>query len=404
MSHFLSIMLDKPDGVSGLGVQRPAARRFRLFIPGEQVIGKVVLKLEKDSEISGVVIRFRGKCKSQVPHGDNSISHKFFMFTFEKQLFKGPFKLKADTYEWPFSFAFPEHFEMKGNPFEGKSSKFLMGKQPLPPSMVMRERDTEAHVQYKLQARVPCHVVGWKAKINLNFTPVRLEALPDPQFISRKQMQPPWTEPFRYTEDFVPRPLTAKEKLRSIFHTSSDNHNITFSFSASAPTSIVIGKPYPLTLTLNSEPTDMVMPSFILQSARAHLDAETYLRVPGVFRDHEKYEENNIELYHTHHINFELPPNQPVTLKHFFPAVLDAPPTFSSPSLIRTYKLSLHFKITVLEEEFSVACKFPRVTLFAARMENGVEEAIGTGNQAVPPYEGPGDAPPVYEAKTLTSK
>ncbi|RDW66971.1 hypothetical protein BP5796_09720 [Coleophoma crateriformis] len=396
MSNSLNIILDRHGSDGNSHAARP-----HLFIPGERVTGKVVLTLEEDTEISAVVIRFRGKCKTQVPHNEDvTISHKFFMFAFEKRLFEGPFTLEADTHEWPFSFTFPEHYEMKGNPFRGIGcagmSKPPTRRLPMLPSMSMHAGETEAHVQYKLQARVPRSFVDWKSKVTLHLTPVRLEALPDPHVISRKQVHAPWTQLYRYSENFVPRPLSSKEKFKSKFHAKADNRSITFSFSASAPTAIVIGRPYPVTITLNTEPTDMVIPTFILHTPRAHLDAHTNLCVPGSFHDHKAYKEQSIGLNNISTTNFEMPPNKPVTLKHVFPKMLHAPPTFSSLSLARKYGLSIHFKITMLDEKFDVVCKFPEVTLFAAKMEDGVEEAINAMNQAAPRYEGPSDGPPTY--------
>jgi hypothetical protein len=66
------------------------------------VSGRVILNLEKDEDIKSVSIRFEGKINTEVLYvhqSEKKYKHEIVMFLFEETLFKGPFKLRATTYE-----------------------------------------------------------------------------------------------------------------------------------------------------------------------------------------------------------------------------------------------------------------------------------------------------------------
>jgi hypothetical protein len=65
-----------------------------------------------------------------------------------------------------------------------------------------------------------------------------------------------------------------------------------------------------------------------------------------------------------------------------------APPTFESWAVKRAYGLELKVEVECLGEESGFKVKWPDVVLYAAKMEDGVEEAIksiemGTANMGI---------------------
>lgn len=193
-----------------------------VFIPGQRVAGKVTLDLEKDDEVSKVLIEFRGSIGTEIVTGvGNSRRHwrfNYTMFSFQKTLFDGQdFKLRATHYEWPFSFTFPERFHMRSNPFDRSYPGFTVGDQLLPPSCEERSSRMYGSISYELLARVPRTFLDWKSDIILKFTPVRLECLPHSMHVPRRQIEDDYRQKFRF-DTVGPRSVTTKESLSDKFH------------------------------------------------------------------------------------------------------------------------------------------------------------------------------------------
>jgi hypothetical protein len=361
--------------------------RTRIFTPGSLIGGKVVLTLSDDETIEGVVIEFKGICRTKNGRNHDARCHDIVLFRLCKSLFLGPFKMRKDKYEYQFQFRFPETWNHKVCEFRdgGRMWKDIggngdgTGKMPLPPSIKDDGYNGSCAVFYQLSARVPRTFYDWEDKIDLNFSPYRMELEPDHR-LKTSDVCDPNHQNFRLTDEGIPRPLSKSELLKHGFHRSSDTHTINFTLSATGPTNIVLGKPYPVVITLVSkdEGLEGIEPQFWLKDYHLRLKSKTYYRVPGLLEDHISFCDGHVPLS-SGVLNGTLLVNTPKRLVGLFPKKDGlAPPGFTSLSIKRMYGLELKVKVVCLGEETTIKIHWPSVEVFSSKMEEGVEEAMSS--------------------------
>jgi hypothetical protein len=83
------------------------------FVSGDKVSGKVVFNLMKDEDVAQVFVEFYGKYRTKMKARESQDyqHYELVMFREHELLFKGPYKMRASTYEYPFTFQFPETFK-----------------------------------------------------------------------------------------------------------------------------------------------------------------------------------------------------------------------------------------------------------------------------------------------------
>lgn len=293
---------------------------------------------------------------------------------------------------------------MRNNSFD-PSAFFKTGEQALPPSCFDIDDGGRVNgaIKYHLLARVPRIFLDWKFETRLTFTPLRLQAFPHSMHMPIEQREAVHNRKFRL-DAIGPRSLTTKESFSDKFHSQTDTKNIRFRVIISAPTVVVIGNSYPLLVTLKSDWQEKVLPDFKLHHIEAHFTASTQIRVGGSFGDHVSETENKIPLLSTKEgLDIALPINSPVTVSGVFPPTNYTPPTFSTVSMWRSYRLSIHLKVRCLDENYKVTCKWLNVMLLPMKMEAGVEETASmitsgqfSASELTPSYGGSSqmDAPP----------
>lgn len=370
--------------------QRPDGQNLqpRLFIPGDRVSGKVVLKLTGDENIENIFIDLKGKCKTKIVTGTGQTRrvHRYELefFTDRRLLFKGPFKMRADTYEYPFAFQLPQNFNYRaGTQFSDQnwSREYSMeGPKPLPPTCLGPYQSRgECDIYYHLTARIPKTFSDWEDKFDLNFCPPR--TVPDPDPLLKKVNEyngSRYNRHYRLTDEGTCRTLTTRESMKEAFKRNAATSTVNFTLNAVAPTAIVIGRPYTIELTLASpdEATGNIMPDFKLKTWNLILKTRTHIRVPGLFSDHQKLLETHLNI-NNGILNIPIPLNEPLRINGMFPKdKVYAPPTFQSWAVKRWYGLELKIDVECLGETSAFKIKWPSVVLFPANVENGVEEAI----------------------------
>jgi Arrestin (or S-antigen), N-terminal domain len=156
----------------------------RLFIPGDRVSGKVVLTQQEDEKIENIFIELKGKWKTKIVHHggqNNTQTHRYELdfYTERQTLFKGPFKMRASSYEYLFAFQIPEKFNYVAGEFSDGNfapEYSFMGPKPLPPTcMGPYDRNGECEIYYHLTARIPKTFSDWEDKYVLNFSPPRTQ-------------------------------------------------------------------------------------------------------------------------------------------------------------------------------------------------------------------------------------
>lgn len=318
--------------------------------------------------------------------------------------------MRADTYEYPFSFTFPSHCDSRCGQSQFNNNDGMLWKGPgidtstaqlLPPSC--EDSDTfdnnHCHVYYHLTACVPRTFSDWEDKVNLNFNPFRTELSPAPVLTTSKDREIKHRN-YKVEVGGGPRPLSKRELAIHGFHRSHDMKTISFTIEAEAPTNIVLGEDYPLILTLVS-PDDITsmdpstIPAFKLKSYHLRLRAQTDIRVPGAFSDHNDTWTSHISLSTVNlkeAIDLQL--NESKRISKAFPESKSyAPPSFQSLAAKRSYQLELKAKIECLggEEEFKVI--WPRCTIISGMVEGGdemeraIEESLREAHMGVQSLE-----------------
>jgi hypothetical protein len=167
------------------------------------------------------------------------------MFKQHELFFKGPYKMRASTYEYPFSFQFPGTFEYIKEFREDAfwPGEHTQGPRPLPPTCWGETFDGGFEISYHITAKIPRRFGDWEDEVQVNFSTCRVELNPalmpklavDFNSLYRR---------FRLNDQGAPLELRKREALKESFHHSSENDRINFSVHAVAPTAIVFGKPY----------------------------------------------------------------------------------------------------------------------------------------------------------------
>ena len=214
MTGSLKVVLDPPYERSN-----PKAQ---VFSPGDKVSGKAVLDLKTEEKVDSICAEFKGKFKVQSGRGQDARSYEFEMFIQKKKLFQGPFKLRASTYEYDFSFKFPEYFEHNFKEFSEEAffpGQVKAGPHQLPPTIEEEDiRSGSCSISYTLSIRIPKTFGVWEDKVTLYYTPCRTHnPAPFPKSstdFATLQRQ------FRLSSEGIPRPA---------FKTRSDKGSISSS-------------------------------------------------------------------------------------------------------------------------------------------------------------------------------
>lgn len=372
MTGTLKILLDPP--------YKRANFKSQLFIPGDTVSGKVVLDLKDNEKIDSICIELKGKFRILSGRGQDDRAYEVDMFRQRKILFQGPFKLRASTYDYPFSFQFPKHFKHDYKEF-AEDAFFLgqtkVGPHPLPPTCEDKDiRSGMCAIYYILGVKIPRTFGSWEDNVSLYFTPSRTARSPAPLLKSSKDYATLQRQ-FRLTNEGIPRPLTTREAIKEAFRHQTGTYTVNFSLSVLAPTAIVIGKPYEIEVTLvsNDVETGNSMPSFLMKDYSLFLKSRTEVRAPGAAYDLDCFLEGLISLSGGN-LDLPLAINVPMKVNGMFPVNQSyAPPSFTSWAIRRTYALELRSMIFCLGEGFKCNVHCPNVTLYSARIADEVEEA-----------------------------
>jgi hypothetical protein len=380
----------------------------RLFIPGDIVAGKVVLTLQEATNIASISIELKGCCGTQVSRYDISLKETQTTFysnqflTLKETLFTGPFKMRASTYEYPFSFRLPETFDHKCGFFNNKPfapEYRLPGPKPMPPTCKVPHRgDSHCGISYHLTARIPRTFSNWDDIKFLTFSPVRTE--PDPAPIPQnadKSSASPCRCHYRITDEGTYRKLTMGESMKEAFHHSAATSTVNFTFNATVPTTIVIGNSPAIDMTLIclDSAKGNPLPPFTLKSYALFLKSWTTFRARSRFFDVTDQSILSSEIMRGT-LNIPLPPNETISVNGLFPTdETYTCPTFVHDAVKREYALELKVVVDCLGEESNFKLKSGRVVLLAARMigEGNREILMGTGElgmqseQELPRYE-----------------
>jgi hypothetical protein len=289
--------------------------------------------------------------------------------------------MRADTYQYPFAFQIPETFNYTNYEFRDQNwaqTYSTSGPKPLPPTCLgPYHTDFSSEISYHLTARVP--KTNLEDSYVLNFSPSRriLDPAPLPKKVDGYNCST-YHRHYRLTAGGRCRALTTREAMTEAFRHSAATSTVNFTFSATAPTAIVIGRSYTVDFILTSpdEATGNIMPSFTLKSWTLILKTRTDIRIPGKGSDHQKLLEDLINIS-SGTLNSSIRLNRPLRVANLFPeGKIYAPPTFECMAVKRSYDLDLKVAVECLGETSSFKVKWRDVTLYPAKVDAGVREAI----------------------------
>lgn len=321
--------------------------------------------------------------------------------------------MRATSYEWAFAFEFPRSCEVRGLPFVGSggsgSGANLWVSKPgiysLPPSLRSAGSRSHCAISYTLRAKVPRNLADWISKTPLQFQPVRLEASPPSRPVVQRDSDGVKALKFRRMEDGAPRAVTTRESVKDVFmfreREKSETRVLEVVGYMTAPTVVVCGKPYVVSIVLRSKGAEGVVPGFTLHKIRAVLKGTTAVRVDGLFSDHTSDWEEKYTLVDTQAgLNIPLELNREKEVKGVYGARIVAPPNFQTVSVSRAYRVTIHVQVKCLDEIHDMTFGWGNVLLLPARMEEGIEEAaamVANGEILVMGDVDESSAPPAFE-------
>lgn len=380
MGGSLRVVLESPsDG---------AKPKPRLFIPGDVVAGKVVLSLQEAANIESISIELEGGCKTKVTYHDHIFdqTHTYFytsnFLNLKETLFAGPYKMRASTYEYPFSFRLPETYDHEGGPFKEKSfapEYSLPGPKPMPLTCTGHGYQ----IYYHLKARIPRTFSDWVDKKVLTFSPARRG--PDPAPIPQntdKSNASPCRRHYRITDGGTCRKLTMGESIKEAFHHSAATSTVNFTLNATVPMAIVIGNSsaVDMTLTCLDSANGNPQPLFTLKSYTLFLMSGTTIRAA---EPHKLYSFERAAYFNLRSeiirctLNIPLPYNETIRVNGLFPTgETYTCPTFVYNAVKRSYGLELKAVVECLGEEIDFKLKWGSVVLLPARMIGGGSREI----------------------------
>ncbi|MCJ1378999.1 hypothetical protein MMC17_002098 [Xylographa soralifera] len=290
MSPLFKIVLDSP------------ARRNH--VPGSVISGYISLDTEKDIDIHRVHITFQGHAHVHVQRRKSNYIHyadRINFFRDEQDVFKGPYTLRANTYQWPFRLAVPLNCQrLDVNPARwGDTSLQINGipsrikfntdlGQCIPPTFSDSNGgldDNPCRIFYNLGATLNPSRGGHRFQRQLDDQTEIHVAVPranehvDPRLERRRFRFE--TRSLHLNPSTGEAPLSFREKLRSYLHSDKLPRSV-FIINFQIPTTTIIGSPLPLRIGVSHDfnaSTAQIIPLVHLKKLSVELLPHTFTRI-----------------------------------------------------------------------------------------------------------------------------
>lgn len=318
--------------------------------------------------------------------GDSEHSTIETMFERSKEILRGPFKIQTGIHEYPFELYFPEKFEFNKSNVWPENNDFdaQRGLLPLPPSSPWLDF-TGSHlfrVYYHLKVKIPRDFGDCEEKIVLQFAPFRTDFNPSPNPLMSRDTTIFYRN-YKLSSEGLPQALTKMDHLKGTFRTKN-SQTFGFSLSATAPTAIILGRPYDVEVTVI--PTAAVWensPEIRLKYHTLHARAEASVRVPVRYSGgnwDSKGTQNFDTVLSAGALDAVVVPNKSMRLTGMFNRKGNPPimPAFTSFGVKLKYSLKLKITVSCLGVESTFKIKWPEIKVYPEKMEPGLEEALRT--------------------------
>ncbi|KAI9704908.1 MAG: hypothetical protein M1836_006688 [Candelina mexicana] len=357
------------------------------YLPGDLVIGKVILYSKKDESVGKIAVSLRGKCKTRIVRrqGNHRRYHEGVarLFKLTTNLYTGHYTLRAgQMYVWPFEFVFPSRSAATAASWRDSLFFPLAQSQVLPPSCEFRHASDWGYVHYKLKAVLNRPAQGpilnrnHKISRGVLFSPVREGDSVDPQLI--RFIRECQRATLRLKPGNEERRLKPKESLYSLFHPSRLPRSI-FRIELDVPRFAVIGARIPMFLGISHQSNESTAPSTVyLKRCRVMMTTKTMIRCPRTFLGDE------IRKWTSRMKIFDFRPPSPLFLDGHVDlqklGILNISgalqPEFCAVCIRRWYSLTIKTTIVCAKKQYSRTFKLKDMTLLSSHLKHPAPRPI----------------------------
>jgi hypothetical protein len=341
------------------------------FLPGDSVSGKVIFAAKDGEKIKNISVTFKGSFFAKSTQANLEGTYRFDIFNLSTTLLQGPFKMTASTYEYPFLFEIPRGFtgpvEWSGSSNPTDLYSITPGSLwPTPPTCddasKLKDTYTDWRITYSLAARGEKTMFGLSDELPIVVTTARPALNPGPGYL-RQDARDGFKQNYTFTNEGIPRALTKTESLKGSIQNNAGNYQINLSLLAAPTTAIIIGQPFTISFTLQTDtPISNRIPEFYLRDYTIGLCSSTAVWVPT----HSKKSFIGttalapFEIFPSKRtINAPLRINEPVVMQEILPSSFQSTPSFKTLLFERRFYFQIHAHVSCFDNTVKLKILLP---------------------------------------------
>lgn len=187
------------------------------YLPGQRLAGKVIYVAKGQQTLKDVTISFKGKIDTRFRENHNRFTESILLFHLSEPLFKGPFNVQPQTFEWEFDFLVPTHIRYDRAQGGLNQHVIVGGVSRTPPSFYHEhtqfDHSASAEIKYKLVAEAQVSGLFRDQSTQVSINVRRVRDTPPPLVTIAKHIITP--SPCWSNRDLGPRKHSLKERLQS---------------------------------------------------------------------------------------------------------------------------------------------------------------------------------------------
>ncbi|KAI9717915.1 MAG: hypothetical protein M1812_004442 [Candelaria pacifica] len=387
------------------------------YLPGDPVIGNVMLYSKKDEGVGKITVSLRGKCKTRIVRRQGN-RRRFYkgvasLFELTTILYTGHYTLRAgQRYLWPFQFIFPTRSASTAAGWRDCPFFSSAQSQFLPPSCEFRHGSDWGYVHYKLKAVLnlpaqgPLLTRNHKVSRGVLFSTIREEEVVDPHMI--RFIRECQRATLRLKPGHEERRLKPKESLYSLLHPSRLPRSI-FRIELDVPKFAVVGARLPMFVGITHQADESTAPvsssTVHLKRCQVFMTTKTMIRCPRIFFGDEIRKWTSRTKIFDFKPPSSLPLNGHIDLQNLGVPNISAAlqPEFFAVCISRWYSLTVKVTIACAKKQYSRKFKLKDITLLPSYVKRSdprplvqVADAEAEGNldEFLPQYQSLSPPPP----------
>lgn len=342
------------------------------FLPGDSISGKVILAAKDGEKIKSISVTLKGSFYTKATQGAFEGTYRFDIFNLSATLLQGPFKMTAQTYEYPFLFEIPRGF---AGPVEWASNSKPSDLYSIPPGSMwptpptcddatqLKDTYTDWRITYTLSARGEKSMFGLSDELPIIVTVARPSINPGTGFL-REDARDGFKQNYAFTNEGIPRALTKTGSFKGTMQQNANNYQMNLSLLAAPATAIIIGQPFTIAFTLQTDtPTSNYrLPEFYLRDYTIGLCSSTSVWTP--YNKGQSYVGTTalapFEIFPSKRtVNAPLRFNEPVTMQEILPQSFRSTPSFKTLLFERRYYFQIHAHVSCFDNTVKLKILLP---------------------------------------------